>query len=110
MTKGEAIEKILGQVEAISKDFVNLRPCPIYATVKFEKNHNTVVFAANEEGLVYFASILLSLAKNRVDNSHFHFDSGTVLNVADLDLVIKYEKASWEPKEAGEAKDEARRK
>ena len=54
------------------------------------------MLAANEEGLIYFASILLSLAKGHTEHGHFHFDSGTVLDSPDLNLIIKHERASWE--------------
>ena len=96
MIRNQTIIGITDQLEVISKELTDSKPSPIYATVRFEKDSKTVVLAANEEGLIYFASILLSLAKGHTEHSHFHFDSGTVLDSPDLNLVIKHERASWE--------------
>jgi len=96
MINNKTIIGITDQLEVVCKDLVNAKPSQIYATVRFEKDTKTVVLAANEEGLVYFASILLSLAKGHTEHGHFHFDTGTVLDSPDLNLVIKHEKASWE--------------
>jgi len=96
MTKFKNIVSITDQLEAISKELVSQKPTTIYATVRFERDTKTVVLAANQEGLVYFASVLLSLAKGHTEHGHFHFDSGTVLDSPDLNLIVKHERASWE--------------
>ena len=96
MIKNKAVIGITDQLEVIARKLVDSKPSQIYATVRYEKDTKTVVLAANEEGLIYFASALLSLAKDHTQDGHFHFDSGTVLDSPDLNLLIKHERASWE--------------
>lgn len=56
---------------------------------------DSITLSANEEGLVYFASILLSLAEESSPNQHYHFDETSVLSECQKPLVIKFEPAPW---------------
>jgi hypothetical protein len=62
---------------------------------------DSFILSANREGLIYFASILLSLASEASDQQHYHYDANTVLSKCDMPLILKYEAAPWESHEGG---------
>ena len=51
---------------------------------------DTAILDANEEGLVYFASIMMSLAAEASPGQHFHYDEHTVLSGGDMKLILGF--------------------
>jgi hypothetical protein len=61
-----------------------------------EKNEGQpIVIAGNQEGLVYLASVCLSLAREMSEQQHQHFDESGVLSESQQDFVIKFQTAPW---------------
>jgi hypothetical protein len=57
---------------------------------EFLKQGDTAILAANEAGLVYFASILMSLAAQASPGQHYHFDTHSALSRNDLELILQF--------------------
>ena len=57
---------------------------------EFSQQGGTTILAANEHGLVYFASILMSLAAEASPGQHFHFDENTVLSRCNSRLILQF--------------------
>ena len=66
----------------------------------YQSEPGEMSIVANREGLVYLASLLMSLAAEPSSEQHYHFDSETVLSECELPFTIGYEAAPWE--EGGE--------
>jgi len=67
----------------------------IYASTHLD-GYGNLVLSANAEGLLHFASILVSLALESKDQQHYHFDINTVLSVCEKPIILKFEHAPWE--------------
>jgi hypothetical protein len=61
-----------------------------------EDKDGTVIISANAEGLIYFATILVSLAAESKEGQHFHFDKTSVLSECGKPIIIKFQKAPWQ--------------
>jgi hypothetical protein len=57
---------------------------------EFSQQGGAATLAANEHGLVYFASILMALAAEASPGQHFHFDENTVLSRCNSKLILQF--------------------
>ncbi len=62
----------------------------------YQSDPSEMSIVANREGLVYLASVLMSLAAEASGEQCYHFDSDTVLSECELPFTIGYEAAPWE--------------
>jgi len=83
------LQEVRERLDHLTQDTSGKSPSSLLASFK-RTDAKTLMLSANREGMIYFASILISLADKGVENSHFHFDEHTVLDQADQDLVIRY--------------------
>jgi hypothetical protein len=83
----------IGVISDQLEEMLSVNQSPLFSALTSEDGGKTVMLSANQEGLVYFASILLSLANSQSEGQHFHFDINTVLDRADYNLILKYVKA-----------------
>ena len=78
---------------------------PSHLFAEFSQQSDTAILAANEHGLVYFASILMALAAEASPGQHFHFDEHTVLSRCNSKLILQFldgpYEAEWESSTAG---------
>lgn len=89
-------EKVWALHEATTKsDVINLYA----ATAKVLPDGGTML-SGNREGLIYFASILLSLASEASPGQHFHYDAHTVLTECEVPMILQYLPAPWEKEES----------
>jgi hypothetical protein len=56
--------------------------------------------SGNTDGLAYLAGVLVRLAVNSTEGSHWHFDefSSVFAEAPDRELILGYEAAEWDPK------------
>src|SRR5690242_4467510 len=93
------MEKLKSLECAASQIIANIlaeKPCRLHAVLTAHDGGRTVRLAGNSEGLVYLASLLLSLAAEQREQQHYHFEEGTVLDLAEKGLVLAFQKAEWD--------------
>lgn len=65
----------------------------------FHVEDDNCILRVNTEGAVYFAAMLMSLAKTQKVGQHYHYDEMTVLQRSDKKLVLQFDLAPWESPE-----------
>ena len=96
----EEITKKLQSVEALAsqleEEVLRQQPCPMYAVLKIIDEGRTVRLAGNSEGLIFIACRLLSLALQQREDELLELGEGEVLDEADRNLVLAFQKADWQ--------------
>ncbi len=95
----QMMEKIKGlslQVSQMASEILEQKPCLLHAALNMMDDGQTVRLAGNSEGLVYLASLLLSLAVEQSNNQHVHLGEGEVLDECDKNLILAFQKADWD--------------
>jgi hypothetical protein len=90
-SQNQTLESVNAQLSSLVDGILAQSPCDLYATVTDSDGGKSVSLSANAEGLTYFASVLLKLARDRETGKHMHFDADTVLDRCDRNLIIRYE-------------------
>ena len=92
------IRELADQLNRLTNELDSGGVSDLYVSTTLESG-GAFVLSANEDGCIYLASILLSLARNARPNQHFHFDQTTVLSQCQCPLVIKFDCSPWSGKE-----------
>jgi hypothetical protein len=91
----QTVQKINSDAAQLVSKLLAEDPCPFYAALKVMDGGGTIRVSGNSEGLVYLASVLLSLAVDRTPGQHIHLGQGEVLDEADKELVFAFQNADW---------------
>jgi hypothetical protein len=91
ITKLKALSKSITDFE---KELQSGEISNLYAATH-EAAGGDFVIKANSEGLIYFATILLSLAADANENQHFHYDKTSVLSECEKPIIFQFNKAPW---------------
>ena len=74
-------------VDGVSHHFLEISNPP---------ERNEVVISGNREGLIHLGLSCLQLAEKGLEGSHHHFDEFSVVDSAEVDVVIAFKSPDWE--------------
>lgn len=92
----QELREIGDRLAKLTEAIVAERPCRAFSALSEVDGGMTLKLSGNSEGLAYFAAILVGLATDRSPGQHFHFGKGEVLDKADRELILQYERAEWD--------------
>jgi len=86
MKQIKLITVVAGALNEIADNFS--QSSVIFLTTTTDADGRTIVLAGNARGLIYLASLLLTLVENERPGQHFHLDKNTVLTNPAHNLII----------------------
>ncbi|MFO1511391.1 MAG: hypothetical protein U1F83_00505 [Verrucomicrobiota bacterium] len=89
------VQELAGKLSKLSEQLDDQSPSNLYLSTKAAVGQPLAIIG-NEDGLVYLASVLLSLAKERSEGQHYHIDDTTAQSEGQQALVFMYSRAPWQ--------------
>jgi hypothetical protein len=90
------LREIARRLDEVNEEILSEQPCRAFSALRSADGGKSVKLSGNSEGLAHLALYLIGLAVDRNPGQHFHFDDVTTLDVAELELILMYEPATWD--------------